>query len=93
MRLHLAYIIMLSAVILYLLLTASDENVAEITDSEIALSQDYDYYMTGIDATHFSLQGEPEYRLQAQRLTHYPDPDYTMIDAPGFVIFQAQNTP
>jgi lipopolysaccharide export system protein LptC len=43
-----------------------------------------DYIVEQFDALSFDLEGRPQHRLAAQRMTHYMDDDTTVLDAPVF---------
>lgn len=93
MRIHLIAVVTLSTIMMYLLNSATQENTAGSNSSDRQSNQDYDFFMTHVDSTHFDLDGQRSYRIQARRLTHYPDPDFTTIETPTFVIYQNENSP
>ena len=88
MRLHLVFALLLSALLIYLLVTATDNEV-ELSESTVALGDaDYDYFMTLIDNTVLNSDGSTRYRIRAERLTHYPAGDVAVLDAPVFHVYQ-----
>lgn len=93
MPIRFALLALLFCALIYLLLTATDEEAGSIIDGELALSQDFDYYMTGVDRTHFGADGEPEYRIRAERFTHYPEPDHILVEEPDVVVYRTGENP
>ena len=93
MRYHILAAAVLFVFLLFLFNSATRNPEQEPGAAELNLAQDYDYFMASVDSTHFNLDGEPRYRIQAKRITHFPDPDYTVIDTPNFVIYQGQEPP
>ena len=91
LRLNLLAAALLTAFGLYLLNSSTREEVGELSGSELALNQDYDYFMTEVDSTRFRRDGSPAYRIRARRYTHYPEPDHGRMEAPAFVLYG--NTP
>lgn len=57
------------------------------------LVQDYDYYITDMSTTRFSATGQPEWRLQASRVTHFPEGDIAHLENPRFAYFSAGAAP
>lgn len=57
------------------------------------INQSFDYYMTMVDSTQFNAAGASDYRLQAERIVHYPSPEYAVLDSPRLVIYQGQTGP
>ena len=53
------------------------------------LEADYDYYIQDMQSTHFDSMGQAVSRLQAERVTHYPEGDRAELQAPGFAAFGA----
>lgn len=49
------------------------------------LGHDPDYFVEDFNATAFDVSGQPRYRLNAVRMTHYMDDDTTTLEAPWFV--------
>lgn len=55
--------------------------------------QAYDYFMTAVNDQHLDLEGNVQYHLIADRLTHYPNPDISNIEAPDITIFRESKAP
>jgi len=87
LRYHMAAILLLSVAVYYLLDSATDDEVLDIRRLLDFQAQEYDYYMQDIDSVHYAADGKAQYRFQAQRLTHYPNPEYSLIETPRFQIF------
>jgi len=49
-----------------------------------------DYIVEQFDALSFNLDGRPQHRLVAQRMTHYMDDDTTVLDAPVFTSLSSE---
>jgi LPS export ABC transporter protein LptC len=92
MRFNILVIVILTACMAYLINFATKEPV-ELTSTMVDPAQNYDFFMTDVDTTHFNTMGVSEYRLQALRTTHYPNPDYTLLEAPSFIIYQDGEPP
>lgn len=58
-----------------------------------ATRHDPDYYMVDFTATRMDEHGSPRHRLQAERLTHYPDDDSTDLRAPVLTQYPAVGEP
>lgn len=58
---------------------------------EAALAAEYDYYITGMRTTNFDgLSAAVTSQLEAQRVTHYPEGDRSILEAPRLLSFQSQ---
>ena len=57
------------------------------------LQENFDYYITGMSTTHFDAEGKPAYRLEATRVTHYPETDMAKMENPHFVYFREETMP
>ncbi len=53
---------------------------------------DPDYIVEHFDALTFNTTGQPQYRLSAERMTHYMDDDTTVLEQP-FLQLQDKTTP
>lgn len=53
-------------------------------DSDLAanMAAPYDYYMNGVRTTRFGADGELAFRLNASRVTHYPEGDHAVLENP-----------
>jgi LPS export ABC transporter protein LptC len=92
MRYHSIVLAVLGCMLFYLLISETDDvSFTSLEGSRV--NQAFDYYMSTVDSTRFSPQGESEYRLQADRIVHYPSPEYATIDLPRLVIFEGQTSP
>lgn len=55
------------------------------------LKAEYDYYLTGMRTTNFvGTSATVSSQLEAQRVTHYPDGDRTVLEAPRLLSFQPE---
>ncbi|MEW5786521.1 MAG: LPS export ABC transporter periplasmic protein LptC [Pseudomonadota bacterium] len=54
------------------------------TVDNAGFTHDPDYLVENFDALAYDLQGNPQHRLTATRMTHYMDDDTTVLDQPGF---------
>lgn len=88
LRLHVLAIIVLGAIVFYLLDSATDEDVLDISRLLELSEQEYDYFMANVDSMHYTLDGRADYRFRADRVTHFPNPEVSLIDAPRFILFQ-----
>ena len=89
---HLLAILLLSAAMYYLLDSATDEEVLAISRLLELQAQDYDYFMADVDSVHYLESGLADYRFQASRLTHFPNPEISILDAPRFLLFSEDNS-
>lgn len=88
LRYHVVAVLLLSLVVFYLLDTATEDDVIDITRLLELQAQEYDYFMADVDSIHYTLSGRADYRFRARRVTHYPNPEYSLIEAPRFFIYQ-----
>jgi lipopolysaccharide export system protein LptC len=79
--------------LLFLLLNAETDDISFSSLEGSRVDQAFDYYLTTVDSTRFSSTGESQYRLQAQRIVHYPYPEYATVEAPQLVIYEEQSGP
>ena len=92
-RLQIIAILILAIVVYSLMDTATQ---TEVSPDEIISGfreQQYDYYMTDIDSVHFAASGIADYQIMATRLTHYPDPEFSAIENPEFILYQQDANP
>ena len=93
MRYHIIAVLILSLALGYLIFSAT-ENEIDINSTRIDLSEEeFDYYMNNFDSMTFTQTGVQQYRVQAERMTHYPTPDIALLDNPDFVVYQQQEPP
>lgn len=78
-----------------LLLAACQPAPQEVMDDTLAanLAAPYDYYMNGMRTTRFTADGQQAYRLNATRITHYPDGDHAVLENPDFVWYDDNKQP
>ena len=92
MRYHTIVLAVLAFLLFFLLISETDDiSFSSLEGSRV--NQTFDYYLTTVDSTQFSPEGVSEYRLQAERLVHYPSPEYATIDSPRLIIYQSQEGP
>lgn len=92
MRYHTIVLAILTC-LLFFLLTSETDDISFSTIEGSRVNQAFDYYMSTVDSTRFNPQGDSEYRLQAERIVHYPSPEYATIDLPRLVIYEDQTSP
>ncbi len=92
-RLHyfltLLFVVMLTAFANWLLNAIEQKTVEEKT----ALRHEPDYFVEDLRTTVFNADGSLHYRLQAQRLDHYPDDDTLQLAAPILKMFSENQPP
>lgn len=69
-----------------LLNEASNDSPAPSPDSPLA--QDFDYYLNGMVLDSFEPDGTLRYHLRSDRVTHFPDPDLSILESPSLLWFQ-----
>jgi len=60
---------------------------------DLQAEQDYDYFVSAMRSTGFSASGEPTYHLTAGRVTHYPEGDIAILEAPDYTRIMADGAP
>ena len=88
LRYHFIGILVLSVMMFYLLDTATEDEVLDISSLLAMSEQGYDYFMSEVDSIHYLADGRVDYRFQAQRLTHFPSPEFSMLENPRFMLFR-----
>ncbi len=63
----------------------SGPGTAETSTSPLAA--DYDYYIQNLQTTRFGSDGRAVSELRAERVTHYPDGDRAVLEAPRFTAY------
>lgn len=58
-----------------------------------AVRHDPDYMVDGLSAVRMDPQGRIKHTLRAQKMTHYPDDDITVLVEPRFVTYTQENAP
>lgn len=77
---------------IYLLSRVSGTSTESVT-ADVLPEQDFDYYITGMSNTRFDTTGKPTYKLEATRVTHYPDTDTAKMENPHFFYFDVDARP
>lgn len=88
LRPHLAAILVLGIIMYYLFDTATDQEVVDISRLLGMSTQDYDYFMADVDSIRYTPAGLAEYRFRANRVTHFPNPEFSIVESPRFVIYR-----
>ena len=57
------------------------------------LQENFDYYISGMSNTRFDAMSKPTYKLQASRVTHYPEADIAKMENPQFLYFRDEGLP
>jgi lipopolysaccharide export system protein LptC len=81
------------AVLAMYLLSRISGTSTEPAISSMLPEQDFDYYITGMSNTRFDATGKPTYKLEATRVTHYPDTDIAKLEDPHFFYFDVDASP
>ncbi len=88
LRPHLLAILVLGMIIYYLFDSATDEEILDFDKLQGLSEQEYDYFMGEVDSIHYTPEGRADYRFRASRVTHYPNPKFSIIESPRFVIYR-----
>ncbi len=88
LRYHILAVALLSAVVWFLLDTATDDEPLDISSLLQMSEQGYDYFMANVDSIHYTSDGEVDYRFKANRITHFPNPEYSLVESPRFLVFR-----
>lgn len=92
LRYQLLAILVLAVAIYVLLESATDEEVLDISRLLELSAQDYDYFMADVDSIHYTTDGRADYRFRANRVTHYPNPEYSVFESPRFIIYREDDS-
>ncbi len=89
--------IMASFIALLLLLLevywrSQDQN-SSLGENNRVVHEEYDFYMENANSIHYDEQGKVSFRMQANRLTHYPDSNITTMTQPYFIIYEESGEP
>jgi len=87
LRYHILAVALLSAVVWFLLDTATDDEPLDISSLLQMSEQGYDYFMVYVDSIHYTSDGKVDYRFKADRITHFPNPEYSLVESPRFLVF------
>jgi LPS export ABC transporter protein LptC len=88
LRYHILAVALLAAVVWFLLDTATDDEPLDISSLLQMSEQGYDYFMANVDSIHYTSDGEVDYRFKANRITHFPNPEYSLVESPRFIVFR-----
>lgn len=87
-RYHILAVALLAAVVWFLLDTATDDEPLDISSLLQMSEQGYDYFMANVDSIHYTSDGEVDYRFKANRITQFPNPEYSLVESPRFLVFR-----
>ncbi len=88
LRTHLLAILVPSMIIYYLFDSATNEEIFDFGQLQGLTEQEYDYFMGEIDSIHYTTEGHTDYRFRASRVTHYPNPEFSIIESPRLIIYR-----
>lgn len=88
LRYHISGILVLSVIMFYLLDSATDDELLNISSLLEMSEQGYDYFMADVDSFHYLANGDVDYLFQARRVTHFPNPEVSILEDPRFMVFQ-----
>lgn len=88
LRYHIVAIAILSVIVFFLLDSATDDEILDISSLLEMSEQGYDYFMADVDSIHYTRAGSMDYRFQANRVTHFPNPEYSLVERPRFLVFR-----
>jgi len=88
MRLDFITTIILLVLLVYVLYTPTNQEVEKRAESVSAFARDYDYFMTDLQNMVINGDQEPRYRLRADKYTHYPEPEHSLLEAPDMLIYR-----
>jgi lipopolysaccharide export system protein LptC len=86
------FLLSFTVLVVYLLSRVSDTSTESAT-ANVLPEQDFDYYITRMSNTRFDATGKPTYKLEATRVTHYPDTDIAKMENPHFFYFDVDARP
>lgn len=75
-------LILLAFLFLGMLGLPQDPSEQSDTEAKTALQADFDYYLSGMILDSFKPDGSLNYRITADRVTHYPDGDISVLSLP-----------
>jgi len=91
LRYHALAILALSLVMYFLLDFATDEEILDITLLLEMQDEGFDYFMSDVDSARYTATGKMDYRFLASQVTHFPNPEYSIVEQPQFMIFRPDN--
>jgi LPS export ABC transporter protein LptC len=92
LRKHMLAILVLGIIVYYLFDSATDEEILDFSQLLGLSEQEYDYFMGDVDSIHYTREGRADYRFRASRVTHYPNPEYSIIESPRLVIYREDDS-
>jgi lipopolysaccharide export system protein LptC len=57
---------------------------------EDLLAEDFDYFLQDMQLDRFAPDGSLQYHLAAERVTHFPEPEYSLLEQPSLHWFDPQ---
>jgi lipopolysaccharide export system protein LptC len=87
------FLLSFAVLVIYLLSRVSGTSDESAATADVIPEQDFDYYITGMSNTRFDAAGKPTYKLEATRVTHYPDTDTAKMENPHFFYFDVDARP
>ena len=79
--------------LLWLFGRANRENPGSGNGNELLAGQDYDYFISTMRTTGFSATGQALYHLTAARVTHFPEGDVALLEAPAYARIAHDGSP
>ncbi len=86
-------LLIVSFIVLFYLFNSATDETPDTGVSGSRVDQNFDYYMSVVDSTRFSAEGSSLYRLQAERILHYPEPELTSIETPRLIFYADEAGP
>ncbi|MCP5215878.1 MAG: LPS export ABC transporter periplasmic protein LptC [Pseudomonadales bacterium] len=65
----------------------------EVATADRKQNAEPDFYLLNAKSVQFDESGKIRYRFNAQRLNHFPEGDYTLIETPDVTLFHNDGTP
>lgn len=87
------FLVASALLLLWLIGRAGRDAQGPDTLDDLLAEQDYDYFISAMRTTGFSAAGQPTYHLKAGRVTHYPEGDIAILEAPDYTRIMADGAP
>jgi lipopolysaccharide export system protein LptC len=87
------FLVISTVLLLWLIGKANRDDGGADNGPALPTGQDYDYYLSSVQSTRFGPTGQTVYHLVATRVTHYPDTDLAIMEAPRLTYFEASRAP
>jgi len=87
------FLVISTVLLLWLIGKANRDDGGADNGPALLAGQDYDYYLSSVQSTRFGAAGQTVYHLVASRVTHYPDTDLAIMEAPRLTYFEARRAP